>query len=226
MFNNNYSITEIPRHELGSNIQVYRQMKEMSQTQLAREAGYRSRSSINKIENNQTVPNAISLAKIAHALRINCDDLFYGCDMEKYKDLYKQTCAIYKMNLINSEENTVTKKIIDTSRKEELDFIADNMIEYNKITESLRQSEQMLQHYQKVQTDLQRLAKRFAKDTPKLQEDKDLVYKYHQITPEHQKMVMTMLDGFYQMDSQEQKNATTADSDGDSDTQKGTPSLQ
>jgi hypothetical protein len=36
-----------------------------------------------------------------------------------------------------------------------------------------------------------------------------------------------MLNGFYQLDSQIQKNATTADSYGeDSGTQKGTPSLQ
>jgi transcriptional regulator with XRE-family HTH domain len=227
MFNNNYALTEIPRHELGSNIQVYRQMKEMSQSELAKAAGYRSRSSINKIENNQTVPNAIALAKIAHALRINCDNLFYGCDMKKYKDLYKQTCAIFKMNHINSKDNVVVPEIADISQENELDFIVENILEYNEITESLKQSEQVLKKYQKVITDFQRLAKRFKKGTPKLQEDKDLVYKYHQITPEHQKTITNMLNGFYQLDLQTQKNATTADSDGENTgTQKGTPSLQ
>lgn len=213
MFNNNYALTEIPRHELGSNILVYRQMKELSQSELAKAAGYRSRSSINKIENNQTVPNAVSLARIAHALRINCDELFYGCDMEKYKDLYKQTCAIYKMNHADSSKDSVSRHIVDTPQADELDFIVQGNIELEKVHELLQESEELYKSYQNLYKALEDIAKQAQDESPEQQENNDLVFKYRQITAEHQQTVMTILNGFYQIDSQAQKK--TAQTDGE-----------
>ena len=53
--------------------------------------------------------------------------------------------------------------------------------------------------------------------------DSDLLNKFHTLSPEHQTMVMGMINGFYMEDI---KKAPSVDGEGDSATQKGTPSLK
>ncbi len=58
--------------------------------------------------------------------------------------------------------------------------------------------------------------------------DKELVDKYHELDESSQLLVKGMIDKLLLAQQMAQKNATTADSDGEenTDTQKGTPSLQ
>lgn len=53
--------------------------------------------------------------------------------------------------------------------------------------------------------------------------DSNLLNKFHALSPEHQTMVMGMINGFYMEDI---KKAPSVDGEGDSATQKGTPSLK
>jgi transcriptional regulator with XRE-family HTH domain len=176
----------------------------MSQEELAFAVGYKTKASINKIEKNQsTVPHS-KLVRISQVLNVPIDNLVGGKTYTPHSQL-----------------------VASTEQYKALDLAIQNTIEYNEAREILKRSEEAIQKNQKVYEELKRLAKRFQNDTPQQQKDKDLIFKYHQITPEHQKTITDMLNGFYQLDSQIQKNATTADSDGeDSGTQKGTPSLQ
>lgn len=194
---------------VGQNIRKYRRFRDMSQKELAKEVGYATKSSINKIEAGESSVPIPRLTQIANALRVPLQAL-----MENIPD-----------DGMPYEDN-IAADVANTTQVNELNFVVDTMVEYNELNEHIKQSEQMLHQYQKMITDMQRLRKRFKNDTPKLQEDKDLVYKYHQILPEHQKMVMTMLNGFYQLDSQAQQNAPSDEGEGVPDTQKGTPSLK
>lgn len=196
---------------VGQNIRKYRRFRDMSQKELAKKVGYATKSSINKIEAGEASVPIPRLTQIANALRVPLQALMENIpdDGMPYED-----CS--------------TSEVANTTQVNELSFIVDNRVEYDEVRELLRESEQTLQRNQRLCKELQRLAKRFHNDAPKLQEDKDLIFKYHQITPKHQKMITDMLNDFYRLDSQIQKNATTADSDGDEDssTQKVAPSLQ
>lgn len=56
--------------------------------------------------------------------------------------------------------------------------------------------------------------------------DNELLKNYHSLDQSSQALIKDMIDKLLLTQQMAQKNATTADSDGDSDTQKGTPSLQ
>jgi transcriptional regulator with XRE-family HTH domain len=194
---------------VGQNIRKYRRFRDMSQKELAKEVGYATKSSINKIEAGESSVPIPRLTQIANALRVPLQALMENIpdDGMPYEDY-------------------IAADVAKTTQVNELNFVVDTMVEYDELTEYIKQSEQMLHQYQKMIADMQRLRKRFKNDAPKLQEDKDLVYKYHQILPEHQKMVMAMLNGFYQLDSQAQQNAPSDVGESVPGTQKGTPSLQ
>lgn len=59
----------------GEIIKQYREKKGLSQTELAKAAGYDSRSSISKIEKGASDPSQIMLVRIAHALEVKPSDL-------------------------------------------------------------------------------------------------------------------------------------------------------
>lgn len=186
---------------VGKNIRKYRRFRDMSQKQLAKEVGYATKSSINKIEAGEASVPIPRLNQIANALRVPLQAL-----MEDIPD-DGMPCEDYS-----------TSEVASTTQTNELNFIVDNRVEYDEVRDLLRESEQTLQRNQRLCEELQRLAKRFRNDVPKLQVDKDLVFKFHAITPEHQKTITDMLNGFYQLDSQTQKN--TAQMDGEESNKK------
>lgn len=63
---------------LGENIRHYRRLRDMTQAELAREAGYQTKASINKIEKNQSTVPHDRLEKIANALRVPVNNLLNG----------------------------------------------------------------------------------------------------------------------------------------------------
>ena len=186
---------------VGQNIRKYRRFRDMSQKELAKAVGYATKSSINKIEAGEASVPIPRLNQIANALRVPLQALMENIpdDGMPYEDYS-------------------TSEIATTAQVNELNFVADNRIEYGEVRDLLRESEQTLQRNQRLCEELQRLAKRFRNDVPKLQVDKDLVFKFHAITPEHQKTITDMLNGFYQLDSQTQKK--TAQTDGEESNKK------
>lgn len=63
---------------LGENIRHYRRLRDMTQEELARAAGYQTKASINKIEKNQSTVPHDRLEKIANALRVPISNLLSG----------------------------------------------------------------------------------------------------------------------------------------------------
>lgn len=60
---------------IGENIRRYREQRRMTQEELAIAAGYKSRSSIGKIENGDSDPTQKNLVRIARALNVKAVDL-------------------------------------------------------------------------------------------------------------------------------------------------------
>ena len=69
--------------DIGNRIEQKRTEKGMSQEELAAKVGYKSRSSINKIEKNVQRPKADDLPKIAMALDTSVDYLLNGIEIER-----------------------------------------------------------------------------------------------------------------------------------------------
>ena len=61
--------------KLGEKIRLLRERKGLSQTELAKAAGYESRSSISKIEKGDSDPSQKALARIAAVLEVRPSDL-------------------------------------------------------------------------------------------------------------------------------------------------------
>ena len=59
----------------GERIRLFREKKGLSQTELAKAAGYDSRSSISKIESGESDPSQKMLIRLAAALEVNASDL-------------------------------------------------------------------------------------------------------------------------------------------------------
>ena len=69
--------------DIGDRIEQKRTEKGMSQEELAAKVGYKSRSSINKIEKNVQRPKADDLSKIAETLNTTVDYLLNGIEIER-----------------------------------------------------------------------------------------------------------------------------------------------
>lgn len=60
---------------LGDSIRIYREKKGLNQSELAAAAGYKTRSSITKIEKNENIPSPQKILAIADALEVGLIDL-------------------------------------------------------------------------------------------------------------------------------------------------------
>jgi transcriptional regulator with XRE-family HTH domain len=179
---------------VGQNIRKYRRFRDMSQKELAKAVGYATKSSINKIEAGEASVPIPRLTQIANALRVPLQALMENIpdDGMPYEDYS-------------------TSEATNISQADELDFIVQGNIELEKVHELLNDSEKLYKSYQSLYKNLEDIAKQVQDESLEQQENRDLVSKYRQITAEHQQTVMTILNGFYQIDSQAQKNTVPLD---------------
>jgi transcriptional regulator with XRE-family HTH domain len=186
---------------VGQNIRKYRRFRDMSQKELAKAVGYATKSSINKIEAGEASVPIPRLTQIANALRVPLQALMENIpdDGMPYEDYS-------------------TSEATNISQADELDFIVQGNIELEKVHELLNDSEKLYKSYQSLYKNLEDIAKQVQDESLEQQENRDLVSKYRQITAEHQQTIMTILNGFYQIDSQAQKN--TAQTDGEESNKK------
>jgi len=73
---------------IGDRIKARRIELNLTQDELAKKAGYKSRSSINKLENSRTLPSS-KIEKMAEALETTPAHLM-GWDLEEFVEVYRQ----------------------------------------------------------------------------------------------------------------------------------------
>lgn len=88
---------------LGSQVRFYRRLRDMTQVELAIAAGYKTKSSINKIERNEADVPLERLEKIANALRVNKEALLgVGTCQE---NIVQQTPVMQDMQQLVKQQN-------------------------------------------------------------------------------------------------------------------------
>ena len=105
--------------EIGERIRRRREELDMTQDDLARAAGYKSRSSINKIEvDGRGLPQK-KIADIAKALKVTPSYLMGWEDEDVAELTAMQEEAIEKFLMLSFEHQTVVRSIIDTLSEQE-----------------------------------------------------------------------------------------------------------
>ena len=175
------------------NMRRYRLDRGMSQQELADMTGYKSRSSINKIEKGLTMVTLEQAQKIANALNV------------ELKDLIPEYSALQMSNSSNREKERECETI------------------------SLHGDDTELYHYLYSRTDdvgkaFKQLAiamireERFKAISEK---DKSFLLDFRRLNANNKQLILNMMGTMLQ-----QQKAPSVDGEGDSGTQKGTPSLQ
>ena len=104
---------------IGHNIRTLRRAADMTQDELARSAGYKSRSSINKIEvDGRGLPQK-KIVDIARALKVTPSYLMGWEDEEVATLTAFQEETMQKFLLLSYEHQIVVSNIIDTLTKQE-----------------------------------------------------------------------------------------------------------
>lgn len=105
--------------EIGERIRRRREELDMTQDDLARAAGYKSRSSINKIEvDGRGLPQK-KIADIAKALKVTPSYLMGWEDEDVAELTAMQEETIEKFLMLSLERQTVVRSIIDTLSEQE-----------------------------------------------------------------------------------------------------------
>jgi len=105
--------------EIGERIRRRREELDMTQDDLARAAGYKSRSSINKIEvDGRGLPQK-KIADIAKALKVTPSYLMGWEDEDVAELTAMQEETIEKFLMLSFEHQTVVRSIIDTLSEQE-----------------------------------------------------------------------------------------------------------
>ena len=105
--------------EIGERIRRRREELDMTQDELARAAGYKSRSSINKIEMDGRGLPQKKVADIARALKVTPSYLMGWEDEEVATLTAMQEEVMEKFLLLSYEHQTVVKSIVDTLTEQE-----------------------------------------------------------------------------------------------------------
>ena len=93
---------------LGSQVRFYRRLRDMTQVELAIAAGYKTKSSINKIERNEVDVPLERLEKIANALRVNKEALLGVGTYQK--NIVQQTPVMQDMqSLIKQQDERIAQ---------------------------------------------------------------------------------------------------------------------
>jgi transcriptional regulator with XRE-family HTH domain len=196
---------------VGQNIRKYRRFRDMSQKELAKAVGYATKSSINKIEAGEASVPISRLTQIANALRVPLQAL-----MEKIPD----DGMPY--------EDYSTTEVASTNQSNELEFVVQNRIEYMEIGELKNHVEsemdKLANSYKFLATFVEKAEAEIMALKEQEKQNEEFIQKYNRLTVNNKNSLNIMMDSLLKA----QKNATTADSDGEenSGTQKGTPSLQ
>ena len=105
--------------EIGERIRRRREELDMTQDELARAAGYKSRSSINKIEiDGRGLPQK-KIADIAKVLKVTPSYLMGWEDEDVAELTAMQEETIEKFLMLSFEHQTVVRSIIDTLSEQE-----------------------------------------------------------------------------------------------------------
>lgn len=106
--------------QFGRNIRRLREMRGLSQERLAEMVGYKSRTSINKIEMGKTDIGQKNIVKIANALGVTSADILPGTNVLPF-DLYSRIESICKESQVSLEdlckESGVSKTAIEDLQK-------------------------------------------------------------------------------------------------------------
>jgi transcriptional regulator with XRE-family HTH domain len=196
---------------VGQNIRKYRRFRDMSQKELAKAVGYATKSSINKIEAGESSVPISRLNQIASALRVPLQAL-----MENIPD-----------DGMPYEDYSIPN-VASTSQSNELGFVVQNRIEYMEIGELKNHVEsemdKLANSYKFLATFVEKAEAEIMALKEQEKQNEEFIQKYNRLTVNNKNSLNIMMDSLLKA----QKNATTADSDGEenSGTQKGTPSLQ
>lgn len=105
--------------EIGERIRRRREELDMTQDELARAAGYKSRSSINKIEvDGRGLPQK-KIADIAKALKVTPSYLMGWEDEEVAELTAMQEETMAKFLMLSQEHQLIIKNIVDTLSEQE-----------------------------------------------------------------------------------------------------------
>lgn len=100
--------------EIGERIRQRREELGMTQDELARAAGYKSRSSINKIEVDGRGLPQNKIVDIAHALRVTPSYLMGWEELPDAIYIAEQELLIEKVLMLNKEHQEVLKYFVDS----------------------------------------------------------------------------------------------------------------
>jgi transcriptional regulator with XRE-family HTH domain len=191
---------------VGQNIRKYRRFRDMSQKELAKEVGYATKSSINKIEAGDASVPIPRLTQIANALRVPLQALMENIpdDGMPYEDYS-------------------TTEVASTNQSNELEFVVQNRIEYMEIGELKNhidsEMDKMAQSYKFLATFVEKAEAEIKALKKQEIQNGEFVKKYNQLTAENRAVLKAMIETMLQA----QKNTAQTGGEG---TQKGTPSLQ
>ena len=99
---------------IGERIRARRQDLNMSQSELARKAGYKSRSSINKMENDDRGATREQLIKIAKALHVTPSYLMGWEEKEISELTAMQEEIIRKIYELNEDNQEIVRNMINS----------------------------------------------------------------------------------------------------------------
>lgn len=115
--------------KIGDRIRQRREALEMSQDELARRLGYKSRSSINKIENDASGLPQSKIAAIANALQTTPGFIMGWTEMQKKNDVATDIVVrlrtdkeffsiVEKLNKLSPEQLASIKPVVDVLQKD------------------------------------------------------------------------------------------------------------
>ena len=99
---------------IGERIRQRREELDMTQDELARAAGYKSRSSINKIEVDGRGLPQNKIVDIARALKVTPSYLMGWEDLPEASLIAEQELLLEKVMMLNSEHQEILKYFVDS----------------------------------------------------------------------------------------------------------------
>ena len=193
-----------------SNIREFRIERGLSQQDLADMTGYKSRSSINKIEKGITMVTLPQAQKIANAL---------GVAIEVIVPSLKNTKTYYKTDIPVQKETSEQSKdgdgfVIDEQKNAY--FNKENMFKH-----LFNRNDDVGKAFSRLAYAMAKVEKMQQKEKEVNAIEKESLDKIRKLTPNNRQLLFNMMDTLLA-----QQKALSVDGEGDSGTQKGTPSLQ
>lgn len=191
-----------------SNIRELRIERGLSQQDLADMTGYKSRSSINKIEKGITMVTLPQAQKIANALGVALEAIVPT--LKSTKNYYKVDSRTTKEALRRDEDNVVVD--------DEGNVYADRETLFKHLSS---RNDDVGKAFSRLAYAMAKVEKMQQKEKEVNAVEKEALDKIRKLTPNNRQLLFNMMDTLLV-----QQKAPSVDGEEVSDTQKGTPSLQ